>query len=136
MAESSLRPVRVLIADDEPHIRKLVSRIVASLGGSVVAQAGDGREAILEFDRHHPEMVILDINMPLMTGDQVLRAIMQKSPRTAVVMMTAQDTLEAIRACLEAGARDYILKSNPAQEIHRLLEEAWPGYVRDVQAAA
>jgi len=65
--DSSPPPLRVLVADDEAHIRKLVSRIVASLGGVVVAEAGDGREAVREFDRHQPQMVILDINMPLMT---------------------------------------------------------------------
>jgi len=77
---------------------------------------------------------MLDINMPRLTGDAALERILAANPRVVAIMMTAQDTLEAVRRCLELGARDYILKSNRAEEIFRLLRDAWPSYVEEALA--
>lgn len=129
------RKVRVLVADDEPHIRAIIGRIVVSLGGEVVAEAGDGEQALASFQKERPDMVILDINMPKMTGNQALTRMMQIEPRTLAVMMTAQDSIDAVQECLEIGARNYILKSNPAEEIHRLLRDSWTDYSKEILGA-
>ncbi len=129
------RPVRVLIADDEAHIRQLLARIIASLGGEVVAEARDGEEAVRLFELTSPDMVILDINMPSMTGDRALARIVALDPSVIAIMMTAQDAIDAVRHCLGLGARDYILKSNAAEEICRLLAEAWPRYTGEIAEA-
>jgi two-component system, chemotaxis family, chemotaxis protein CheY len=126
------RKVRVLIADDEPHIRNVIARIVTALGGQVVAEAGDGEEALRLFETERPSLAILDINMPKITGDQVLARMLERDPHVLVIMMTAQDTVSGVRGCLELGARDYILKSNPAEEIYRLLAESWRGYTEEI----
>lgn len=128
------RKVRVLVADDEPHIRGVMARIVASLGGEVVAEAGDGEQALALFRDTRPDMVILDINMPRMTGNQALAKMLEINPRTLAVMMTAQDSIDAVEECLELGARNYVLKSNPAEEIHRLLRESWVDYSAEILA--
>ncbi len=128
------RKVRVLIADDEPHIRAVIGRIVQSLGGEVIAEAGDGVEAVAMFESTHPEMVILDINMPKMTGNQALSRMLDADPDILAVMMTAQDSIGAVQECLALGARNYILKSNPAEEIHRLLRESWSEYSTEILA--
>ena len=130
----SARKVRVLIADDEPHIRGVIARIVASLGAEVVAEAGDGEQAVALFEQSQPDMVILDINMPRATGNQALERILAMKPQTLAVMMTAQDSIDAVQECLELGARNYILKSNPAEEIYRLLRESWSEYVREIRS--
>jgi YesN/AraC family two-component response regulator len=129
-----MQKIRVLIADDEAHIRNVIGRIVQALGGEVVAQAGDGEEAARLFELTRPDIVILDINMPSLTGDQALARMLKIAPSTIGIMMTAQDTIDAVRNCLEIGAREYILKSNPAQEIYRLLGESWPQYVAEINA--
>lgn len=129
------RRVRVLVADDEEHIRELISAIATSLGAEVVARAADGEEALALFEQTRPQMVILDINMPKMTGDRALARILEIEPRTLGIMMTAQDSMEAVRRCLELGARNYILKSNTAEEIYRLLGESWTAYAEEVRAA-
>jgi YesN/AraC family two-component response regulator len=129
-----MEKIRVLVADDEGHIRNIIARIVTALGAEVVAEASDGEQAARLFEVTRPDIVILDINMPSLTGDQVLTRVLDIAPSTIAIMMTAQDTIEAVRACLEIGARNYILKSNPAQEIYRLLGEAWPEYVEEIQA--
>jgi two-component system, chemotaxis family, chemotaxis protein CheY len=128
------RKVRVLIADDETHIRNVIGRIVTALGAEVVAEAGDGEQALAMFEATRPELVILDINMPKLTGDLVLARMLALDPRVLAIMMTAQDTVGGVRGCLELGARDYILKSNPAEEIHRLMGERWGEYVEDILA--
>lgn len=128
------RKVRVLIADDEPHIRGVIGGIVQSLGGEVIAEAADGVEAVALFGQTHPDMVILDINMPKMTGSQALSRMLEADPQTLAVMMTAQDSIDAVQECLDLGARDYILKSNPAEEIYRLVGESWPEYSKEILA--
>jgi two-component system chemotaxis response regulator CheY len=120
-----------MIAEDEPHIRTVLRAIVTALGAEVVGEARDGEEAVAIAARERPHLVLLDINMPRLTGDAALARILAADPRVIAVMMTAQDTLEAVRNCLEHGARDYILKSNRAEEIFRLLREAWPDYVSE-----
>ncbi len=128
------RKVRVLIADDEPHIRGVIGQIVQSLGGEVIAEAADGVEALALFKRTRPDMVILDINMPKMTGNEALSRMLESDPDTLAVMMTAQDSIDAVQECLDLGARNYILKSNPAEEIYRLVRESWPEYSREILA--
>jgi DNA-binding NarL/FixJ family response regulator len=129
-----MQKIRVLVADDEGHIRNIIGRIVQALGAEVVAEAGDGEQAARLFELTRPDVVILDINMPSLTGDQALARILKVAPSTIAIMMTAQDTIDAVRHCLDIGARNYILKSNPAQEIHRLLGESWPDYVAEINA--
>lgn len=129
------RPVRVLIAEDEAHIRTVLRAIVTALGADVVGEAADGEEAVALARAKRPHIVLLDINMPRLTGDAALERILADNPGAVAIMMTAQDTLEAVRRCLELGARDYILKSNRAEEIFRLLRDAWPSYVRDALEA-
>lgn len=122
----------MLIADDEPHIRRLVAGIVRALDGEVVAEAGDGEQAVELARSTRPDVVILDINMPKATGEQALARIAALMPSVIPVMMTAQDTIEVVRNCIGLGARDYILKSNGADEIYRLLGAAWPYYMQEV----
>lgn len=123
-----------MVADDEDHIRELISGIVTSLGAEVVAKAADGEQALVLFEQFRPQMVILDINMPKLTGDRALVRILEIEPRTLGIMMTAQDSIETVRRCLDLGARNYILKSNPAEEIYRLLGESWTDYAREVRS--
>jgi YesN/AraC family two-component response regulator len=130
-----MQKIRVLVADDEGHIRNIISRIVQALGAEVVAEAGDGEQAARLFELTRPDIVILDINMPTLTGDEALARMLKVAPSTIAIMMTAQDTIDAVRDCLEIGARNYILKSNPAQEIYRLLSESWPEYVAEIKAS-
>jgi YesN/AraC family two-component response regulator len=123
--------VRVLIAEDEAHIRTVLRAIMTALGAEIVGEAADGEDAVALAAQMRPHIVLLDINMPRLTGDAALERILAGDPHVVAIMMTAQDTLEAVRRCLDLGARDYILKSNRAEEIFRLLREAWPTYVEE-----
>lgn len=117
--------IKVMVADDEPHIRALVAGLVATLGGEVVAEAPDGAQAIAQFERLRPEVVVLDINMPALRGFDVLKRIMALEPGTLAIMMSAQDTIDTVQACLELGARHYVLKDNRPGELYALFSEIW-----------
>ena len=127
------RRIRVLIADDEFHVRQVMAAIVHALGADVVAQAGDGEEAVEAFARTRPDLVLLDINMPHMRGDEALTRILAIDPGAVAIMMTAQDTIDSVHDCLDRGARHYILKNNRAEEILQLLAECWPDCVAHVR---
>jgi DNA-binding NarL/FixJ family response regulator len=126
------RKVRVLIADDEPHIRALLGAFIAQLGGEVVASAGDGEEAVRLYEQHRPDISLLDINMPRLNGELAVARIMKLKPDALVIMLTAQDSVDSVRRCIDLGARNYILKNNPAEEIFALIKSSWAEYVAEI----
>lgn len=128
------RKVRVLIADDEPHIRGLISLILTSLGADVVAEATDGVQALNLYQQLSPDMVLLDINMPKMDGIAVLKRIMAINDRALVVMLTSLNTLEVVKECINNGAWNYILKNTTSDELHKAIGETWGEYVAAVKA--
>lgn len=130
------RKARVLVADDEPHIRSLISMIISSLGGEVVAEAEDGEQAVRLFQQHRPDMVLLDINMPKLDGLHVLKAIMASSPDTMVVMLTSLNTTEIVTQCLESGASNYILKNLTAAELRQEIASTWAAFLQELSDKA
>ena len=129
------RKARVLIADDEPHIRSLIRLIVTSLGAEVVAEAADGEQALSMYKQFSPDMVLLDINMPKMDGISVLKQIMAINNRTLVVMLTSLNALEVVKECIDNGAWNYILKNTTAEELHKAISETWGDYMEAIKAA-
>ncbi|MCX7171702.1 MAG: response regulator [Proteobacteria bacterium] len=129
------RKVRVLIADDEEHIRSLIDLIISSLGAEVVAQAADGERALSLYKQHRPDMVILDINMPKLDGIAVLKQIMAIDPRTLVVMLTSLNALDVAKECIDNGAWNYILKNTTAEELNKAIKETWGDYMAAIRAS-
>jgi two-component system chemotaxis response regulator CheY len=74
------QPVRYLIVDDSVFARKNLARMIETFGGQVAAEAGDGLTAISEFDRTHPDIVLMDITMPQMEGIEAAERIVQSHP--------------------------------------------------------
>lgn len=129
------RKARVLIADDEPHIRSLISLIVTSLGAEVVGEATDGEQALSMYKQFSPDMVLLDINMPKVDGISVLKKIMAINNRTLVVMLTSLNALETVKDCIDSGAYNYILKNMTAEELRKAISETWGEYMAEIKAA-
>jgi two-component system, chemotaxis family, chemotaxis protein CheY len=130
------RKVRVLVVDDESHIRNLIRLIVTSLGAEVVAEAGDGEQALALYRQLLPDMVLLDINMPKLDGISVLKEIMKHNPRTLVLMLTSLNTIDVVKECIDNGARNYILKNVPAEELNKMISDTWGEYLADIRAAS
>lgn len=100
----------VLIVDDAEFMRAMLREIVQSLGWSVVAEAGDGAEAIALSARLRPDLVLLDITMPTMDGNEALAAILARDPQAKVVMITALGQKDQVLTAIKLGARDFIIK--------------------------
>lgn len=109
---------RVLVADDHEVVRGGVVQIVENEPGmKVVAQAADGRQAVELYTSTRPDVVLLDLRMPVMDGVEVVRRIRQADPAARIVILTTYDTDEDIERALQAGAQAYILKDATGAEI-------------------
>lgn len=127
MAEA--KRLRVLIAEDESHSRLLLKAIVTSMNCEVVGEATTGQETIELYRQLKPHMLLLDINMPNKTGDEVLKEIKVEFPRAFVIVVTSVADQESVEKCLELGAANYIRKDTPIAEIKMAIKEAWASYV-------
>ena len=117
MAEPS-SPVRILIADDHPVVRMGMTALInREADMSVVGSATDGPQAVEMFIEHSPDVVMLDLLMPGMDGIQTLAAIRAHDPFARVIMLTTADGDEDIYRCLRAGAKAYLLKDAPTEEV-------------------
>lgn len=108
---------KVLVVDDEAHIRKFVGLIVKSLGAPTIVEAPDGQAALDAYPREQPDLVLLDVNMPRMDGLQTLAGLKQQDPDCLVIMLTSLVNRQTIEECLRLGAAGYIRKDTPPQEI-------------------
>jgi len=105
------KPIRILVVDDHPLLRE---GIVAMLRGqsdiALVAEAGNGLEALEQFHAHRPDVTLMDLQMPLMSGTDAIVAIRKEYPDARIVVLTAYDgDVQAARA-LKVGASGYLLK--------------------------
>lgn len=124
-------PLRILLVDDERHIRGLMRQLIEMQGGEVIAEAADGEAAIEQNRLYHPDLIFLDINMPKLNGDLALPRLVADAPDAVIIMLSAQNTLETVENCIEAGAWNYILKGTPLAELIQMLEESWPEYLAE-----
>ena len=114
---------KILLVDDEVHIRKYVGLILKQLGTPVVSEAGNGHEAIVTFVTLKPDLVLLDVNMPHMDGLETLRTLKKLDPDCVVIMLTSLANRETVERALELGAVNYVRKDTPKEEIAKALEE-------------
>jgi DNA-binding NarL/FixJ family response regulator len=111
-------PSRIVIVDDHPLFRSAISYTLESYPDlAVVAEAADGREALELSRRLRPELVLMDLGMPVMDGVAATRAIKRELPDTLVLVITALDESEGLADSLAAGAAGYVLKDAPAPRI-------------------
>lgn len=118
------RPTNALIVDDEPHVRVFVKMLLKQLGIETTWEAGDGAQALAMVAKHNPELVMLDINLPLMSGLEVLAALGQERRHLPVIMISSQSSMKTVLECVKLGAVAYILKHSPRAEALRMLSEA------------
>jgi two-component system chemotaxis response regulator CheY len=119
--DQTIRP-RVLIADDEKHMRLLMKAAMKKMNCEVVAEAGDGQEAVALYKNHQPDLLLLDINMPLKTGDEALKEIIDAFPQALVIMLTSVVEMETVEKCIDIGASNYIRKDTPIPEIVNIIQ--------------
>lgn len=112
------QPIRVVLADDHAVVRKGIREFLEQSGDiSVVAEATDGSEAIDLIAEHQPDVAVLDIRMPSLTGIEATRRIKAEYPGVRVLILTAYDDDPYVFALLQAGASGYILKTADSTEL-------------------
>lgn len=121
-------PIRILLADDHPVVRDGLAAILSTQPDFEVAgEAASGRETVSRAADLHPDVVLLDLQMPDLDGVEALRQLRADHPQTAVIVFTAFDTDERILSALKSGAAGYLLKGAPREEIFRAIRLAYQG---------
>lgn len=116
--------IRVLIVDDLDFMRKAIRNILESDGVTVVGEAGNGKEGVLQYKKIRPDIVILDITMPVMDGLNALRWIKRIDNRAKVVMCSALGQQEAIMSAIQLGAKDFVVKPFKEERILSAVKKA------------
>jgi DNA-binding NarL/FixJ family response regulator len=110
--------IRVLVADDHPIVRSgIVALLEAADDVEVVGQAADGAEAVELALSLAPDLVLMDLRMPVLDGDEATARILAAAPAVRVIVLTTYETDESILKAIEAGASGYLLKAAPQEEI-------------------
>jgi len=114
---------RVLVIDDEESVRIWLKGLLVSLGCEVVGEAENGQEGVELFKRERPDLVLLDLQMPVMNGDDALDHIIIEDPDAYVIILTSVSDAKVIIDDLMAGARYYLPKHDPPEMIQAALQE-------------
>jgi two-component system chemotaxis response regulator CheY len=101
---------RTLVADDASFMREMIREILEPEGFEVVAEAGDGVEAVEMWKQHHPDIVTMDIVMPKKSGIEAVKSIVELDPGAKIVMCSALGQEALVMEALRAGAKDFIVK--------------------------
>jgi two-component system chemotaxis response regulator CheY len=101
---------RTLVADDASFMREMIREILEPEGFEVVAEAGDGVEAVEMWKQHHPDIVTMDIVMPKKSGIEAVKSIVELDPNAKIVMCSALGQEALVMEALRAGAKDFIVK--------------------------
>jgi two-component system, chemotaxis family, chemotaxis protein CheY len=113
----------IMLVDDEAHIRKFISLLLRHLGVERIFEAPNGSVALEVYKKENPDLVMLDVNMPVMDGIETLRALKAINPDCVVVMLTSLANRQTIDEAVALGAANYIRKDAPPEEIGRALSD-------------
>jgi len=128
---------RVLLVDDHALLRTGVANIINQEADlHVIAEAGNGLEAIDAYERHRPDVTLLDLRMPVMEGVEVVRRIRDRDPGARVIVLTTYDTDDEISRALKAGAKAYALKDIAAEDLVACIRDVLAGKTYIAPAAA
>ena len=120
--------IKVLIVDDHPVVRKgLLSCLSTKEHIKVVGEAIDGNDAIRKVKELSPDIVLMDVQMPQMDGLAVTEALRKQAPQVKVLILSMQSNRESVLRIIKAGARGYVLKDAPTEELVRAIETVKSG---------
>jgi len=116
------QPVRYLVVDDSVFSRKNLARMIETFGGQLAGEAGDGMTAITEYERTHPDIVLMDITMPQMEGIEAAEKIVRQHPEARIVMVSSVGYQENIVAALQRGARHFVQKPVKPEVLYEVIK--------------
>jgi two-component system response regulator NreC len=122
-------PTRILLADDHLIVRQALKALLEGEGFAVVAEAGDGVEAVRVARERCPDVAILDLSMPLLNGLDAAREIQQVCPRAKAILLTIHTEDHYVLDALRAGIKGYVVKTQAAADLVRAISEVQKGMV-------
>jgi two-component system NarL family response regulator len=121
-------PIRLMLVDDHPAFRKGLAALVESEPDlQVVAQCGDGLQALETYRQTRPDVVLMDLRLPGMGGVEAIIAIRKEFPDARVIVLTTFDTDEDIYRAIQSGAKSFLLKDTPDDELAATIRAAYAG---------
>ena len=123
-----MEPTRILLADDHTLFRKGIRTILEQMQDiEVVGEAANGQEAVDQARELVPDVILMDIKMPVISGIEATQNILQENPHIGVILVTMFDDPESVFSGMRAGARGYVLKEAEPEELRRAIEAAYLG---------
>ena len=116
---------RILVVDDSSYLRNSLKKILEDHGCEVVGMAENGLEAITKYKELKPDLVTLDIIMPQMNGLEVLKLLKVVDPNACVVMVSSMSAQQSVTDCVQAGAKNYILKPYEADKVIAAIQKVF-----------
>jgi DNA-binding NarL/FixJ family response regulator len=125
------RRIRVFSVDDHPLLREGIAAIIDNQPDmQVIGQAANGKDAVQEFKKHQPDVTLMDLRLPDMSGIDAMIAIRAEFPEARIILLTTFEGDVEIKRALEAGARGYLLKSMPPKELVEVIRQVHAGKKR------
>jgi DNA-binding NarL/FixJ family response regulator len=121
--------VRVLLVDDHPVVRDGMRAVLEGAGFVVAGEAGDGKRALAVYPSARPDVVLMDLRMPVMDGVTATTKLRELDPAARVLVLTTYDRDGDIARAMQAGASGYLLKDAPREDLHRAVRAAARGEV-------
>jgi len=128
--------MRILLADDHALFRDGLSSLVTAWGHQVVGQAADGAQAVALAARLKPELVLMDVRMPVLSGVEATARITAAQPEVHIVMLTVSEDEEDLFGAIKAGAQGYLLKNLESRQLRGMLEAVARGEAAIAPATA
>jgi DNA-binding NarL/FixJ family response regulator len=120
-------PTSVLIADDHKIVRQGIRALLEREGLAILGEASNGQEAVTQAAGLQPDVIVMDIGMPLLNGVDAARELARASPKSRIVLLTRHDDDQYVIAALKAGVRGYVLKSQAAGDLIAAIREVTRG---------
>mgnify|MGYP006436132793 FL=1 len=125
---NSDNPCRAVVVDDDDLVRGVITGMLSQLGAEVVGEAENGEQAVQVFKECNPDITFLDIQLPIKSGTDALKEILEINAQAVVVMLTASADMDIADECMEFGAQEYIRKGANPDVLVMMLEGALNTY--------
>ena len=116
---------KVIIVDDNKYIRVALKKALEPMGFDIINEGENGKEAEDLVRQYKPDIILLDINMPIKTGDEVIDQLLSYHPELIIIMVSSVSDKSKVDECLDLGASNYIVKDNGLDLMVSTIAETW-----------
>lgn len=130
-AKANPQTIKVLLVDDQSFVRRMIRKSIDGIADlKIVGMADNGRKAIEQVELLHPNIILIDLEMPKMNGIEATKIIAQRYPDCKILVLSSHESSEYLQQSLRAGAKGYILKGSSAEELTKAIESVHRGYTQ------